>query len=406
MRLVTRDFAHPSSASIPISSQRVAPVPRTLRSTIALSLILSCACAARSVPRPGTAPVDETRAPTQGSAKTPGISTKGASAQHASFLRQLDHMYDVRNLALAKEQVPPPGFLPFDMRASPFPGAAFTSVEGHVIGSTLAKASPGPDNAVPGCPGAVAADGTLCPETLLPGHPLTGPQTKQLLATPLPNDPITVTGCAHPNTHAWVFYDDTRTPVGQLLVNFVCNTWSRGRGRLPEAMMRALRELCSESDLEGCWLGLEPQEQSQWHEAWNEWNRTRFMPSYWPQSRYMDRVLRPTSSGIVASTQQRNLSPRDKRVLCQWSHQYAAWSLRVGDEWGYEDSSGTSMLTILRWEQCIAAFPACDLPLEVLLPCMQHAQRGDPWFRKPDGAACKRHADCMWGFRTSQSAGQ
>src|SRR5690606_26870054 len=231
-------------------------------------VILSCACAAHSVPQPGAAPVDETRAPTQGSAKAPGTSPDGGDAQHAYFLRQLDHMYDVRNLALAKEQVPPPGFRPFDMQTSPLSGTAFASVEGHVIGSTLSKASPGPDNAVPGCPGAVAADGTLCPETLLPGHPLTASQTDQLLAIPLPNDAITVTGCAHPNTHAWVFYDETRTPVGQLLVNFVCDTWSRGIGRLSDATMRALRELCSESGLGGCWLGLEPQEQSQWHEAW------------------------------------------------------------------------------------------------------------------------------------------
>lgn len=369
-----------------------------------IALAMNCACAPTSVRQSETVKADELDAHSSESVLKVTDFRNGASAQYEHFLRQFDHMYDVSNLALAKEQVPPVGFRPLDLRATPFPGKAFASVEGYFVGSTLGKSSPGPDNAVSGCPGAVATDGTLCPEVLLPGHRLSASQIKRLLAVPTPSDPPIVTSCARPNTHAWVFYDEQGTPVGQLRVNFACKTWSRGVGRLPNATMRIFRGLCAESGVEGCWLGSEPNEYPQWHQAWSDWNKTRFLPSYWPQNRYMNRVLRATQAGVAASTRQQDLSPRDKRVLCQWSLQHAAWFLRAGDSWGYEARDVTLTLSVLRWEQCVAEFPTCNLPLGTLLPCMQHAQRGDPWFRKPEGAECKRYAACMWGFRADESA--
>ncbi len=64
---------------------------------------------------------------------------------------------------------------------------------------------------------------------------------------------------------------------------------------------------------------------------------------------------------------------------------------------GFFSSQERLIVEVADWKRCVDEFPTCSMPLAKLLPCMEHAMRGDPWFRRPEAKGCPAVKHCLWG---------
>lgn len=314
-----------------------------------------------------------------------------------SLQRDLDVIYDVRHLALASEQLKPHGFvglLPPDADLSSLQPAR---VVGYVIGAAWAwKVTP--DSETAGCPGAIAADGRLCPEVLLPGRGLDEAQLQRLLRIATEPQTELASPCSDDGwpLHAWVFYDANDAPRAQVIVNLPCGRWSRSLARLSSVQREDLLELCQQAGLPGCHANATPAERGRYSGALGHWMDERAEPGLLPNLARPN-PLRAVPTGIDERTPIAELSPTNKRLLCQWNLQYSVWYTHAGSGYGIDDGHRRSV-KVQSWQQCIERFPSCAASLSEVLPCMRWAQRGDPWFLTPDARSCQELIACRWGY--------
>lgn len=371
--------------------------------------LLLASCAPQQAPIEPAADGDATAEPEPSlPADSPSAdpSARGSSASDArlrTLLSELDALYDVRNLALATEQHPPLGFVGLVRSGDvDFPPKSVNRAVGYVVGAAVAwKMSP--DSAVPGCSGAIADDGTLCPEVVLPGRELDASQLRRLSEITRHRNEGPVGSCRDSGwpVHAWVFYDG-QVPVAQVVVNLPCAHWSLEPDRVPAPQVDEFVRLCNELGLPGCYSGADEAERQLHLSAESTWWQQNREPGLLP-ALARPNPLRARPTGLPQSRSMNSLSAAEKRLLCQWNLQYSVWYLHTGESYGILDGDRQRRVSVFTWEQCVQRFPTCDTQLGEILPCMRWAQRGDPWFRAAEAEYCQARAACLWGYRTSDA---
>jgi hypothetical protein len=129
-----------------------------------------------------------------------------------------------------------------------------------------------PDAAVPGCPGAIANDGTLCPEVVLPGRELDASQLERLLEVTRHRNKGRQGTCRDSGwpIHAWVFYDG-QLPLAEFVVDIPCASSSLEPHGVPAPQVDELVRLCHELGVPGCYARTAEEDREQHLAAERAW---------------------------------------------------------------------------------------------------------------------------------------
>jgi len=315
------------------------------------------------------------------------------------YFAEIERAKDVTTAAFAADQRPIPGFRGVVRNGKSFPGKPFATVRAYTMNHFVGAR----------CDRAVLDDGRLAPCLTLPGAELDGEALEPLLrAIQMRSPTLSVLMGVPTATHAFVFFDDKGVPVAELLIygiyRWSLSAFGAEHDQVPEAARPLLREVCEKSGVGMC-FGSSFGDAELGAFVWSEWNRRRV------ERADLGYRLKPTKLPIPATTNMTRLTERDKRLLCLWAAQHSTsalttnWSGRVP----IDDDSALEPLPErqahwqrrLRWDECVQRFPSCNLALADLLPCQDHAQRGDPLFAdRAMRAQCEAVRHCLWGFET------
>ncbi|HEU5075759.1 MAG TPA: hypothetical protein VFU02_16315 [Polyangiaceae bacterium] len=350
-----------------------------------LALVISAGCQKSAVPPPGgppTAPRASNAVQRPASAATPVD----------SFVAEMRRASDVNNFALTQDQAPPSGFVPFSREAKTLP-EDYARVVGYVVnygrGSFVQR---GVEQ--PGCTGAIAPDGTLCPTVVLPGVVLSASQAARLeqLAGMAPAVPRT-SSCASRAHHSFVFYDASGAPVFEYLLDLYCGRDSLAEWNLGDATRHGLSALCRDVGLTLCFLG-DRQARNAAGEAFGE--------RYTEQLHGGATRLLPVPLGISVDRDLSSLTSAERRTLCAWNIEHTINWLEPGGE-PRQNEAGARM-RLESFVECTQHFPQCTASIDEVLPCLTEAQRGAPVFAPFSRVACVEQADCLWGFDFTTAA--
>jgi hypothetical protein len=321
----------------------------------------------------------------------------------------IERVQDPRNWALLASQVPPAEFVDFHRPAEGFEVGAFDEVRAYHrrfdrFGTAVNEGVDGP-----GCAGrAIAADGTLCPSIVLPSVPVSIQVARELVerfnGQP---DEERVVMCLMNAHHAFVFYREG-IPVGELLVDFHCPRWSAAPGY----------ERSFQEGLDKNWLvtqceklGLAFCDPNASAAAWALWSREHAELGTYEPLVYGERI-RPRPIAIDLGKPLSVLTSAERRLLCVWNTQHLfptnaparSRSFGVGQDerrfYAFPEEPFARWSVSLSWDDCVETFPSCGATVGEVLPCMDAAQRGDPWFALDENAFCRRFSQCLWGFVT------
>jgi len=302
-----------------------------------------------------------------------------------SFVAEMRRASDVNNFALTQDQAPPSGFIPFSRDAKQLP-RDYDRVVGYVVnygrGGFVQR---GVEQ--PGCGGAIAPDGTLCPTVVLPGVQLSASQAARLqqLAGVAPTVPRT-SSCASRAHHSFVFYDAAGVPVFEYLLDLYCGRDSIAEWNLGDATREGLSALCRDVGLGLCFLG-DRQARNAAGDAFGK--------------RYTEQLhggavrLLPVPLDISHEPSLSSLTPAERRRLCAWNIEHTLNWLEPGGE-PRQNEAGARM-RLKSFVECTQHFPHCPASVDKVLQCMTEAQRGAPVFA-PFSRVCVEQADCLWGF--------
>lgn len=319
-------------------------------------------------------------------------SPASAASPVDSLVAEMRRASDVNNFALTRDQSPPSGFVPFDRSAKKLP-QRYDRVVGYVVnygrGSFVQR---GVEQ--PGCGGAIAPDGTLCPTVVLPGVQLSASQAARLqeLAGVAPAVPRT-SSCASRAHHSFVFYDAAGLPAFEYLLDLYCGRDSIAEWNLGDATRAGLSALCRDIGLDLCFLG-----DRQAREAASE----AFGKRYAEQLHGGATRLLPVPLDISRDRRLSSLTPAERRRLCAWNIEHTLNWLEPGGE-SRQNEAGAQM-RLESFVECTQHFPQCSASIDKVLPCLTEAQRGAPVFAAFSRAVCAEQADCLWGFEFTTAA--
>ena len=114
---------------------------------------------------------------------------------------------------------------------------------------------------------------------------------------------------------------------------------------------------------------------------------------------------RTTVPATDASRTVSDTTAAERRELCVWNAVHVITNWPPGQRIGLSHDAHpgiTFVGTPLDWKACIDEFPHCEHRVGEVLPCMEIAQRGDPWFMLDAHAHCRTLASCIWGFEALQ----
>lgn len=316
----------------------------------------------------------------------------GATPPVDALVAEMRRASDVNNFALTLDQAPPSGFVPFSRNAKKLP-RDYARVVGYVVnygrGSFVQR---GVER--PGCGGAIAPDGTLCPTVVLPGVELSASQTARLeqLAGAAPTVPRT-SSCASRAHHSFVFYAASGVPVFEYLLDLYCGRDSLAEWNLGDATRAGLSALCRDVGLGLCFLG-DRQAREAAGDAFGK--------------RYVERLhggaarLLPVPLDLADDRSLSSLTAAEQRKLCAWNIEHTMNWLEPGAE-PRQNEAGARM-RLEGFVECTEHFPQCPARIGAVLPCLTEAQRGAPVFAPFSRATCLEQADCLWGFEFTTQA--
>ncbi|HLV67222.1 MAG TPA: hypothetical protein VKY73_15480 [Polyangiaceae bacterium] len=368
-----------------------------VRTFCVVALSLAAGCSRGATPRePASTRIDAAPAATSSAPAAASGTNEGVPPQPEleRYFAEIDRARDVTTAAYAANQKPLVGFRGVVRRGQPFPGREFATARAYTM-NHFAGAR---------CGRAVLDDGRLAPCLSLPGVELDGQALESLLraAQIRSSEPSTTLGVPVAS-HAYVFFDQNGTPVAELVVYGV-HRWSLGDSDAPhDSVPRAARPLlldaCRKSGVGLCFA--DPEIEGR---VWKEW-----------EERHLERFgtdvrIRPRPLPVAPTSTMARLGEREKRLLCLWTAQHTSHSLRK--QWRGRIAEGDSALEPLPegqghyerrlgWDECVQRFPSCEKPLAEVLPCQDHAQRGDALFGdRSMRARCEPVRHCIWGFAT------
>ncbi|HEU5073431.1 MAG TPA: hypothetical protein VFU02_04650 [Polyangiaceae bacterium] len=350
-----------------------------------LALAISVGCKNPAVPPPGGPPPPPR-------ATNAGQLPVSAGEPVDTFVAEMRRASDVNNFALAQDQLPPSDVVPFSRDAKKLP-RDYARVVGYVVnygrGSFVQR---GVEQ--PGCGGAIAHDGTLCPTVVLPGVPLSASQAGRLeqLAGAAPAVPRT-SSCASRAHHSFVFYDASGAPVFEYLLDLYCGRDSLTEWNLDSATRDGLSALCRDVGLGLCFLG-DRQARNAAGDA--------FAKRYTEQLHGGATRLIPVPLDISRDRSLSSLTPAERRTLCAWNIEHSINWLEPGGE--LRQNEAGAQMRLESFVECTQHFPQCPASIDDVLPCLTEAQRGAPVFAPFSRAACVEQADCLWGFDFTTAA--
>ena len=305
-----------------------------------------------------------------------------------ALVAEMRRAKDVNHWALAMDQSPPPHFVRFSRKAG-LP-QKYDRVVAYVLnygrGSFVHR---GVEQ--PGCGGAVAPDGTLCPTVVLPGVELSAAQAGRLaqLAGVEPSVPRTST-CAGRAHHSFVFYDPAGTPVFEYLLDLYCGRDSLAESDLGNETRADLAALCRDIGVGLCFLG-----ERVALEAANQ----AFADRYVEELPNGAKQLLPVPLDISGDRSLSSLTATERRRLCAWNIEHSINWLEPGGDPRLNEAG--AQMRLQDFVECTERFPECPARLGEILPCMSDAQRGAPVHTSFSDATCLERAECLWGFAFS-----
>lgn len=246
-----------------------------LASLLCAALVTGCGASTREEGRPRA-----DHPPTGGSSASPtslradadadaGTDAGAEDTRIAGMAAELLRLRDASNTFGAQTQTPRKDWRPLPAaRRGPFPRAAVAEIRAYAFGfDSRTELDTKCD--------VLAPDGTFCPSVVAPGTQLSPEQREQLMRLVIgaKSEEVTsegrhakraVTRCGFEAHHAFLFFDAAGRPVAELLVCFTCSEWAltpatESVNATPAMMWDderiALRSLCEELKLGGCFLG-------------------------------------------------------------------------------------------------------------------------------------------------------
>lgn len=307
---------------------------------------------------------------------------------------------DPNALFQAVRQAAPSGFEPIpETRNLPFPGVPFQTVRAYTL--HYADRLVPPDDC-----DVVAADGTLCPGVNAPGGELAPERVAELLAlvraAANPNPECGRSGrcpllrCADGPHLSFVFFDSGSRPVAKLEVELDdCNWWEETPAApglysrtMSPSQIAVIARLCREAGLLGCYWDDAPLV----HElALVE----RDAGALAAAEREADEVagLASRLRAIDFRRRSRDATPSERRTLCANTLVSHGWHSEGA---GFRCDGDAGAWTVAPIEACVAAFPACDVPMSEIAAWQDGVLRPGGRCVPPVSQAIER---CSWGIR-------
>ena len=192
---------------------------------------------------------------------------------------------------------------------------------------------------------------------------------------------------------AFVWFDSTQRPVGQLEVCFGCDEWDtlpvvdgiRGPSMMRPDEHEAVVRLCSELGLDGCFFGDSPRREA--------FERAHYAPpSQGTSSPLFAWLARPPAVDLDQALATTSIDER--RSLCAWRARRVAETLNSqiepGGGWTCDDGSKESLESL---SECVDHFPQCLVRVREIMSCAAQSticSRQGP---------CAAEAECLWGVR-------
>lgn len=291
--------------------------------------------------------------------------------------RELAALRDPLRLAAVDDRVRFPAWTGPSATPSPFPARKIASARGYAFQFVSLEGPPAPPECDGEIPWIVAHDGRLCPSVVGEGIALTPVQIARLVALVRTPGPVEERWrCGYQPHHAFVLFDESGAPFGQVGACFTCNEW-RAQPPLPStdaSMGRALgdglRQLCRELGLGGCG-----------YDQATDWAvRSARSDRFLAREREGDLGPEPTeplpdaSAGVDLDKRLSDLDDRERRRLC------ALHVRRLRD--GAPGRAGEAILCsptetrrLLGFRSCLAAFPRSDARVFEAEACIRATSR-------------------------------
>lgn len=272
-----------------------------------------------------------------------------------------------------------------------FPKVRFQSIEAHAYRywnptpASILAAFPGCDEHV------LADDGRVCPSATLPAKVLSAAQSAELLALAALPDPRFRLRCEFDPHHAFVFRDSQGRPVAEAQVCFECGEWmldDEGPRPFPEGAFARLAAICRDLELGGCPPAT--REDPEFWRSYREWFGSGAPP-------------RPSAAlGIPSTTHLSALTPGQRAKLCAYRAVEAARPDEAASESARYELDDGRAFWLRTYDECLAEFPKCDVPLASVEGVMFHRTRapGRPFaqsFECLSRAVFGPTGECLWG---------
>lgn len=338
------------------------------RATALTTAVLVAACSSPTPPRKGRLP----------------------SSAASSPAKRGPDVFDYRHYAVLRRQAPPAGYTDIH-HAGAWPAGGFHHAVHYHRGYAVHL-----DNAVAGCTStAVAPDGTLCPSVVLPGDPLSHADAARLVALyqRKRKGPPRAIMCVRNAEHSVVLYDAADRPISELAVSLTrCPGWTAAPGDdrafQDSSVSDDVAALCDELGWGSCHAD---------DAAVPALDTGDFFGMHGVDARRLTTTPPLTRRHRKLST----TTLAERRELCVWNSTHTVDLRPPGKRIGLQNANDPQTYYVgqtLDWVSCVQRFPRCEQTVGELLPCMEIAQRGDPWFMHEDNARCRPHRSCIWGF--------
>lgn len=388
------------------SSRRACRIHHAMWAHLLVSVLASCSATPAATAVRGRILSSHTTPPSILSA--PASSAGPTAADDiARWKAEFEAFYDVFTAAVARDQVPPPGFEPARLTQAtkaPFSPSAVATVHGYAWqhdggpGQTFKQAG--------GCRfGVLNADGTLCASTSLPGVEISPANVAELVravqSEPVPTEARTcMCGGKTSVMHSFVFYDAQDVPIATITLNLKYHELHTLPRQEPEHLhafvsskFRATyADLCSRMGMPLCFIWDSDQYDRFWSELeQKEPTKQELRKRRWQRSPLDALDDRPLNA----------YSDQGRRALCAWNHASTLDVRPKGESFGREAANGEVWIGRgLPWWECEEQFPRCNRRLSEVLPCQEVAVSGNPGLVGAVPPQCRALRDCIWGYET------
>jgi hypothetical protein len=263
-----------------------------------------------------------------------------------------------------------------------------------------------------------ARDGTLCPHVIYPSKSLTSDQVSRLLriaSNPEFDIPVPGVGimgrprlrCGDAEAAAFVFLDDSESPVADVRVDEECAQWElnpapeagwEGLAGTTEPERAVLTHLCRELGMPSCGGTTTGQEKLRYRKTSDQPTHSELRL----ELRGLLKALLDDQPAIEEAKRLSNVSEAERSLLCAWSARAArivgalhlSWSSVPSDSDTFTlvDSKTHKAIRLLGYADCTKEFPRCDKSVLEARRCL--TRHLESFWNQEE--SCDTH--CAWGI--------